>query len=73
MKNNLKELYDLMLDKNGYINLLSKEFNRSEKVIRSSWISNNKLPDHFKVRSIELAHNFLLCQNKQVNKIINLV
>ncbi len=70
MNDNINNLVTRILDKEGYFEILSKEFGKSIDTIRTNWISRNKVPDHFYKRAHELALNFVLTEQEKTSLII---
>lgn len=65
MTNNIKNLYEQLVDKETFIKTLSKEYNRTEGSIRVNWLSVGKIPENYKVRIHDLLINALTQQIKR--------
>lgn len=70
MKDNIKELYSQVLEKNDFIKLLANEYGRSESSIQTNWLSTFSIPDHFKERVHELLISTLKSQMNKTKRMI---
>ena len=68
MKDNIKTLFERVIDKKGFIKILSDEYNRSESGIRSNWMSAFSIPDYALNRVHELLINFVRAEANKTLK-----
>ena len=65
---NINKLYGMVRDKEPFLALLSKEFDRSVSSIRSNWFSRGNVPDWAEKRVHELLINTLKQQKKKLEQ-----
>lgn len=56
------ELYDRVIDKNEFIELLSNEFGLSKASIKSNWFSSLMIPEKHQKRVHQLLINRISCE-----------
>ena len=69
MKNNIKELYGELNDKETFIKTLAKEYGITENSVRVNWITMSKIPDDKLKRVHELLTNALIQQCVRIDKL----
>ena len=69
MKNNIKQLYSQLVDKETFIQTLSKEYGITENSVRVNWLTMEKVPDNKKQRVHELLINALTQQCIKIDKL----
>ncbi len=70
MTNNNKNLFNRIIEKEVFIILAAKEFNRDTSTIRANWITMGNVPDYFEVRFHQLLINFIKCEINKTKQII---